>query len=71
MIKYGDKVRVKEGFYEGQTGIAIDAMPTPDNYPGVPYDTRVIEVEITSYLTFGSHTFNKKFKEDELEKMEE
>jgi ribosomal protein L24 len=63
MIKHGDKVRVKEGFYEGCEGVAVDIFY---------YPIEQIEVEIATVLSTGCYIRKTKiFSECNLEKIEE
>jgi hypothetical protein len=67
MIKYGDKVRVKSGFFEDMEGKAID-VETQYLYPDI---SNIVEVELTKNKGFDIFPFTKKFFENELEKIEE
>jgi len=58
-LKYGDQVKIKEGFYEGKEGFALH------------YNNKVYTVRLN--LTVGCHVEYKdvEFLEHELEKIED
>lgn len=62
MIKYGDRVRVKSGFYEGCEGVAVDIFYHP---------IEQIEVEMVTVLSTGCYIRKtKEFSECNLEKID-
>ena len=67
MLKYGDKVKVTSGFYEGMIGTLIDYEQSDAAGAGVVFYP---SYTVSFYTTNGEVLFNRLFSEKYLQKIE-